>query len=88
MDSHIVDQLKGILKLAEERQAAHGDKAISNAQLAVELKEISNISWLPNKEHLAFTLGLARALKPEALAYLESWQLVCAHTTHTVVFFF
>jgi hypothetical protein len=77
MASHVVDQWRCILKLAMERQEVHGpDNAISNAQIALELQELSSISWLPTKEHLAFTLGLARAIKPKAFDHLEAWQLV------------
>ena len=76
METTIVDQMRTLRKLLEERTAASGGKRPSNKNLAQYIKEHCEIGWLPKVRTLEYNLSIAISLKEKTLEELDNWTQV------------
>ena len=78
MEMNVVDQLRTIEKLCQERIGVSQDgRCPTNKQLATYIKSISKIHWLPKTvESLGHTVSLARSVSVECLDMLDEWTTV------------
>ena len=76
METTIVDQMRTLRKLLEERTAASGGKRPSNKNLAQYIKDHCEIRWLPAVRTLEYNLSVALSLKENTLDELDEWTQV------------
>ena len=76
MRTTIVDQMRTLRKLLNERTEAGGGKRPSNKDLALYITRHCEIGWLPKVRTLEYNLSIAISLKEKALEELDNWTQV------------
>ena len=76
MATTLVDKMRTLQKLVQERTEANRNKRPSSKDLAQYISGHCTISWLPTQRVLEYNLSLAVCMSEKALAELDKWSQV------------